>query len=97
MEAVPASKEGRCRFEAKLTDEGLKHRTIESYLAGVWHLHIEERVADLFEKPLHRLHYTLREVKRCEGEHGEATRERLPISPEHYEECRMRREPARIR
>ena len=78
-EAVPVSEEGRCRFAAMLADEGLKHRTIR-------HLHIEEGVTDPFEKPLHRLHYMLREVKRCEGEHGEAN-----------EEGRMRREPARIR
>ena len=60
-EAVPASEEGLCRFVANLAGEGLKHRTIKSYLAGVQHLHIEEGVADPFKKPLHRLHYTLSE------------------------------------
>ena len=39
-------------------------------------------MADPFVQPLHRLHYTLRGVKRCEGECGETSRERLPISPE---------------
>ena len=82
LQAVPASEEGLCRFVARLAGDGLKHRTIKSYLAGVRHLHIEEGLADPFLQPLHRLHYTLRGVKRCEGERGEMTRERLPISPD---------------
>ena len=81
-QAVPASEEGLCRFVARLAGDGLKHRTIKSYLSGVRHLHIEEGLADPFVQPLHRLHYTLRGVKRCEGERGETSRERLPISPE---------------
>ena len=79
---MPALEEGLCRFVARLAGDGLKHRTIKSYLAGVRHLHIEEGLADPFLQPLHWLHYTLRGVKRCEGERGEMTRERLPISPD---------------
>ena len=81
-QAVSASEEGMCRFVASLAGDGLKHRTIKSYLYGVRHLHIEEGLADPFVQPLHRLHYTLRGVKRCEGERGEISTERLPISPE---------------
>ena len=54
---------------------------MKSYLAGIVHLHIEKGVVDPFEKLLHYLHYTLRGVKCCEGEYGESTRNRLPISP----------------
>ena len=82
LQAVPASEEGLCRFVARLAGDDLKHRTIKSYLAGVRHLHIEKGLADPFLQPLHRLHYTLRGVKRCEGERGVMTRERLPISPD---------------
>ena len=78
---MPASEEGLCRFVAKLAGDGLKHRTIKSYLSGVKHLHVEEGLTDPFERPLHRLHYTLRGVKRMEGERGVMGRERLPISP----------------
>ena len=78
---VPASEEGLCRFVAMLAGDCLKHRSIKSYLAGMRHLHIEESLADRFLQPLYRLHYTLRGVKQCEGERGEMTRERLPISP----------------
>ena len=80
-QAVPASEEGLCRFVARLAGDGLKHRTIKSYLSGVRHLHIEEGLPDPFIQPLHRLHYTLRGVRRLEGEKGVVGRERLPISP----------------
>ena len=42
QQAVPALEEGLCRFVARLAGDGLKHRTIKSYLSGVRHLHIEE-------------------------------------------------------
>ena len=70
---MPASEEGLCRFVARLAGD----QTIKSYLSGVRHLHIEGS-PDPFIQPLHRLHYTLRGVKRLEGEKGV---ERLPISP----------------
>ena len=75
---MPASEEGLCRFVAKLAGDCL---TIKSYLSGVRHLHVEEGLTDPFERPLHRLHYTLRGVKRMEGERGVKGRERLLISP----------------
>ena len=66
---------------ANLAGDGLKYRMIKSYLSGVRHLHVEEGLTDPFERPLHRLHYTLRGVKRMECERGVKGRERLPISP----------------
>ena len=82
IQRLPASEEGLCKFVAKLAEEGLKHRTIKAYLSGVRHLHIMEGLGDPFKQPLEQLHYVLRGVKRCEGEQGKTTRERLPISPE---------------
>ncbi len=79
---MPASEEGLCRFVARLGKDGLKHKTIKSYLSRIRHLHIEEGLSDPFVQPLDRLHYTLRGVKRLEGERGDVKRERLPVTPE---------------
>ena len=79
--AVPAGEDVLCKFVAKMANEGLKHRTIKSYMAGVRHLHIEEELSDLFLPSLSRLHYVMRGVKRSQGEAGISGRERLPITP----------------
>ena len=68
-------------FVAKLAAEGLKHRSIKTYMAGVRYLHIEEGLGDPFMPVLARLHYVLRGVKRAQGEDGAGRRERLPITP----------------
>ena len=68
-----------CKFVAQLAEEGLKHRTIKCYMAGIRHLHIAEGLGDPFLPPLAKLHYVLRGVKRSQGEAGK--RERLPITP----------------
>ncbi len=39
--AVPAREEVLCKFVAQMASEGLRYRTIKSYMAGVRHLHIE--------------------------------------------------------
>ena len=54
--AVPAVEEVLYKFAAKLASEGLKHRTIKSYMAGIRHLHIEEGLGDPFLPALPRLH-----------------------------------------
>ena len=77
--AVPAREEVLCKFVAQLAEEGLKHRTIKCYMAGIRHLHIAEGLGDPFLPPLAKLHYVLRGVKRSQGEAGK--RERLPITP----------------
>ena len=82
LRAVPASEEVLCKFAAKMACEGLQHRTIKSYMAGVRHLHIEDGMGDPFVSPLPRLHYVMREVKRHQGEAGKSGRERLPITPD---------------
>ena len=70
-----------CKFASFLASENLKHRSIKTYLAGVRHLHIAEGKGDPFDRPRHRLEYTLKGIKRCEAEAGLSRRERLPISP----------------
>ena len=74
--AVPAREEVLCKFVAQLAEEGLKHRTIKCYMAGI---HIAEGLGDPFLPPLAKLHYVLRGVKWSQGEAGK--RERLPITP----------------
>ena len=70
LAAVPASEETLCHFAATLMGEGLRYRTIKSYMAGVRHLHISEGYGDPFSPSLHRLHSVLRGVKRAEGMAG---------------------------
>ena len=65
--ATPASED---MFVAKLAAEGLKHRSIKTYMAGVRHLHIEEGLGDPFMPVLTRLHYVLSGVKRAEEDQG---------------------------
>ena len=77
--AVPAGEDVLCKFVVQLAKEGLKHRTIKCYMAGIRHLHIAEGLGDPFLHPLAKLHYILRGVKRSQGEAGK--QERLPITP----------------
>ncbi len=79
--AVPASEDVLCKFVAKMASEGLRHRTIKSYMAGIRHLHIEEGLEDPLLPARPHLHYVLRGVKRSQGEEGGGSRERLPITP----------------
>ena len=79
---VPASEGALSHFVATLAEEGLRHRTIKSYMAGVRHLHISEGYGDPFTHDLHRLHYVRRGIKRAEGIAGVAKRERWPITPD---------------
>ncbi len=60
--SVPADEDALCHFAATLAEEGLRHKTIKSYMAGVRHLHISEGHGDPFSGGLHRLHYILRGV-----------------------------------
>ncbi len=76
---VPASESVVCKFVAQLAMEGLKHRTIKSYMAGVRHLHIGEGLGDPFLPSWSKLHYVLRGVKRSQGDRDK--RVRLPITP----------------
>lgn len=70
-----------CRFVAYLAHQGLKQRTLKSYLSAIRHLHIAEGLEDPFKAPLHRLHYTLSGVIKTESERAGSKRVRLPITP----------------
>ena len=70
-----------CWFVAYLKQEGLKHRTIKSYLSAVRFLHVMEGEKNPFEGTLNRLEYVLKGIKREESESGMQKRVRLPISP----------------
>ncbi len=61
--------------------EGLKHKSIKTYLAGIRFLHIAEGEDDPFQPSLLRLHYIMQEIKRCEAQKGVERRPRLPVSP----------------
>ena len=77
LQTLPAGEEVLCKFAAKTANEGLKHRTIKTYMAGIRHLHIQEGLEDPFLPALSRLHYVLRGVKRSQGVEGASSRERL--------------------
>ena len=70
MAGLVAVPEVLCKFVAQLAEEGLKHRTIKCYMAGIRHLHIAEGLGDPFLPPLAKLHYVLRGVKWSQGEAG---------------------------
>ncbi len=76
VQAVPASERSCCLFATHLAEEGLTHKTIKVYLAGVRFLHIAESQPDPFTSVLHRLEYTLRGIK--SGEKGK-TAHVLPL------------------
>ena len=80
LTVVPASEGALCHFAATLAEEGLRHRTIKSYMVGVQHLHISEGYGDPFTHDLHRLHYVLRGIMRAEGIAGVAKWEQRPIT-----------------
>ena len=52
-----------CKFAASITDQGLKHTTIKSYLSGIRHMQIMSGFRDPFVQSLPKLEYVLREIK----------------------------------
>ena len=81
MQALPAGEDVLCRFVAQLSQDGLKHRTIKTYMASIRHLQIERGLDDPFAPSLCKLHYVLRGVKRTQAADGGSSRKRLPITP----------------
>ena len=58
-----------CKFVSYLASEGLKHRSIKTYLSGVRYLQIRSGFPDPFHgSHMPRLDYTVRGVKRVESE-----------------------------
>ena len=81
MQALPAGEDVLCRFVAQLSQDGLKHCTIKTYMASIRHLQIERGLDDPFAPSLCKLHYVLRGVKRTQAADGGSSRKRLPITP----------------
>ena len=82
ISALPVSEPHLCSFIASLADQGLKYRTVKVYLSAIRHLQISAAQPDPFGgKPMSRLEYVLRGIKKNESEKGVGSRERLPITP----------------
>ena len=71
-----------CSFVSWLADEGLKYRTTKIYLSAVRHLQIKDYLPNPFTgKPMARLEYITRGIKKQKAEAGRGERPRLPITP----------------
>ena len=79
-EPFPLQEDTLCRFVAFLAQEGLKHRSIKSYLSGLRFAQIHHAQGNPFDKPLPRLEYVLAGVKRAEAHANTSQRSRLPIT-----------------
>ena len=79
---VPVSEVVLCGFVSYLADDGLKHRTIKTYLSGVRYYQIKSGYHDPFEgTAMPRLEYVMNGIKRHQAKAGAATRTCLPITP----------------
>ena len=79
----PVSEVVLCGFVSILADEGLKHRSIKTYLSGVRYYQIKSGYPDPFQGPaMPRLDYVIKGIKRHQAKAGAGARARLPITPE---------------
>ena len=79
---LPVSESVLCAFVSSLADEGLKHRSIKTYLSGVRFHQIKAGYSDPFQgAPFPRLEYVMKGVKRHQAKVGAGSRTRLPITP----------------
>ena len=79
----PVSEVVLCGFVSALADEGLKHRSIKTYLSGVRYHQIKSGYPDPFQGPaMPRLEFVMKGVKRHQAKAGVGARARLPITPE---------------
>ena len=78
---LPASEETLCKFVSYVARQGLKHRTIKTYLSAIRFLHIRSGYRDPFLSHMPRLGYTVKGIKRVEAEKGGGQRTRLPMTP----------------
>lgn len=68
---APVSEAVLCKFVAHLVDEGLKHRTIKTYLSGVCYFQIRKGRPEPFRgSSMLRLDYIMRGVKRHQAKLG---------------------------
>ena len=79
---LPIGESQLCSYVSFLANEGLKHRTIKSYLSATRHLQISEGLGDPFHGiSMPKLEYVLRGVKKHQAETMGGQREWLPITP----------------
>lgn len=84
----PLQEDILCRYVALLANEGLRHRTIKSYLSGLRCLQIQQGLGNPFAETLPKLDYVLTGVKRVETGSGSKPRTRLPITIEILQQLR---------
>lgn len=84
----PLQEDTLCRYVAFLAREGLRHRSIKSYLSGIRCLQIQHGFGNPFADPLSRLEYVLTGIKRVEARGSSTSRTRLPITMEILERLR---------
>ena len=78
----PVTEDTLCRFVAALAQDGLKHRTIKSYLSGIRFAQILQAMGNPFTDSMPRLEYVLSGIKRSEAHAGTGSKPRLPITME---------------
>ena len=76
----PLQEDTLCRYVAFLAKEGIKHRSIKSYLSGIRCRQIQQGLGNPFATTLPRLEYVLTGIKRVEVRGSNAPRMRLPIT-----------------
>ena len=80
-QALPVREDVLCKFIAQLSQDGLRHQTTKTYMAGIRLLQIDRGLGDAFLSSLCKLHYVFWGVKRTQAEDGGSSRKRLPITP----------------
>ena len=76
----PLTESTLCRFVACLGQEGLKHRTIKSYLSGLRFAQIHQALGNPFLKDMPLLEYVLSGIKHSEARGTTHSDARLPIT-----------------
>ena len=77
----PLEEETLCCFVAHLSQQGLKHRSIKSYLSGLRFTQIQHALGSPSFSSMHRLEYVLVGIKRSQALAGSTQKPRLPITP----------------
>ena len=86
---LPVSENVLCSFVSQLADEGLKFRSIKTYLSGIRFYQIKSGTSDPFQgTTMPRLEYVMKGVKRHQAQMGGSSRTRLPITPSLLHELR---------
>ena len=79
-----------CYFVAYLSEKGLGHATIKSYLAGVRSLQIEYGFQSPFDVGMPKLDRIMKGIKVAQGKAGRAQQKKLPITPRILRQIRSR-------